>query len=685
MKTNFSSQRAIYMVGIASLALLPTPLLAQENPAPASEPSGPTDEHGDTGDEIVVTARYVENLDTLAGTSVISNEKLTTNMRPQIGDTLTKLPGVSATSFSPGASRPVLRGFQGARVGVFTDGIGALDASASSADHAVSIDPLTAERIEVLRGPAVLLFGSQAVGGAVNVIDKRIPRAAPDDHAHMTLVGALGSAADERSIGGATEVPIADKFVLHLDGGWRKTNDMRSGGYILSPDLRAEFPAQASDRGKIPNSSLESKSGGMGLSYVDDGGMIGFSLSGLNSDYGIPPRPGSGEQDVTIRLKQRRADLRAEIDMDGGFFKSIKLRAGATDYKHTEYEGANPGTIFLSKGVEGRIELTQAEHGGWHGAIGGQILSRRMDAIGEEAFVPRTQTDQFGLFTVQEVHLGSFGIEGAARYEYNRTAAPDLRIARSFNTFSGALSLTYDFTPKFTFGVTGSRTSRAPTPEELFSNGAHAATQSFEIGDPTFGPEKSWGVEAFIRGGDKRLSVSASAYASWFNGYIFDTATGDVEDGLPVFQYQQTGARYLGFEAQASAKLIDTPGFALSVDGVADYTKATLSGGRGPVPRIPPLRLLGGIEAEVGNFGGRMEVEWTSSQNRIAQFETPTAGFTMVNAQLSWKPWGRHSKSTIVLSADNIFDVEARRHASFTKDFVPLSGRDIRLSFRFAF
>lgn len=696
----------------ASALILPSAAWAQD-----AQPAEP-DSHGDTDDEIIVTARFVENLDVLAGTSVLSDEKLATDMRPQLGDTLTKLPGVSATSFSPGASRPVLRGFQGARVGVFTDGIGALDASASSADHAVSIDPLTAERIEVLRGPAVLLFGSQAVGGAVNVIDKRIPRAIPDEPVHVTVIGALGTAADERSIGGAVEIPLAGKFVLHVDGGWRKADDMRSGGYVLSPSLRAEqlaiaeeeteegHPEEAAEatglanlRGKIPNTALESTSAGVGVSYINDWGSIGFSLSGLDTDYGIPSRPGAGhhhdeegegeaegeEAPVTIGLKQRRADMRAEINTGGGFFKTITLRAGATDYKHTEFEGDEIGTIFLTKGVEGRLELIQSDRGGWHGAIGAQVLSRRNNAIGAEAFVPRTLTDQFGVFAVQEYHAGPVGIEGAVRYERSSVAAPDLGITRKFNSFSGAGSLTYDVSSSFTVGLTGTRTERAPVSEELFSNGPHIATQAYEIGNPDFGTEKSWGVEAFVRGHSNRLTVSASAYVSWFDGFIFDAATGDEIDELPVFQYQQFDARFWGFEAQASFKLIDTPGFGLTIDGVGDYVRATLSGGAGPVPRIPPLRLLGGIETEMGNFGARAEIEWTSAQNRVATTETPTEGFTLVNASVSWKPWGKDSKSSLVLSADNIFDVEARRHASFTKDFVPLAGRDIRLSLRFAF
>jgi iron complex outermembrane recepter protein len=282
---------------LASSALVAAPAFAQQPPAedeseaavPAAEsqqpavPAAPaqhadphTHHHG--GEEIVVTGHLLRELDILAGKSVLSGEELQRDLRPQLGDSLVKLPGVSATSFSPGASRPVLRGFQGERVRVLTDGIGSIDVSNTSADHAVTIDPLTAERVEVLRGPAVLLFGGQAIGGAVNVIDRRIPRAVPDDGYHVDLVGVLGSAADERSIGGAIDFVLGGGLVGHIDGSYRKTDDLRVGGFVLSPELRAEQLEIAEEefeeghieeaeealelanlRGKIPNSATEQK------------------------------------------------------------------------------------------------------------------------------------------------------------------------------------------------------------------------------------------------------------------------------------------------------------------------------------------------------------------------------------------------------------------------------------------
>ncbi len=709
---------------LAGAAMFVVPANAQIAPEAAEEVAttpatpAPAPRHNEAP-EIVVTAPFLRELDLLAGKSVVTGEELQRDIRAQIGDSLTSLPGVSATSFSPGSSRPVLRGFQGERVRVLTDGIGSIDVSNTSADHAVTIDPLSAERIEVLRGPAVLLFGSQASGGVVNVIDHRIPRELPKDGYHIDLIGGYGTAANDRSIGGAADFALGKSgLVVHVDGSYRKTGDLRTGGYILAPELRAEqfeiaeeeaaeghaeeaaeALALANDRGKIPNSALEQKSGGIGLAYVGDKLTIGASISRFESDYGVPSRPGSGhghgeeegeeeeghgEAPVTIGLEQTRYDFRGEYRFDTGFLDNVVLRVGAADYEHTEFEGDEVGTVFKSDGVEGRFELTQRSRGGWRGASGIQYFERDFIAIGEEAFVPPNSSSQLGLFTLQEFESGPYGVEGGARFEHSEQRDKQNDIKREFDAVSLAVGGYYEPQPRMKMGLNLSRTERAPATEELFSNGPHIATQSFEIGDPSLGKEKSIGAEAYFRVEKAAWSFSATAFATWFDDFIYQDDTGAEEDELPVFQYFQRDATFSGFELEASARLFDAGGFRFVADGVADYVRATLKS-RGPVPRIPPLRLLGGIEAQSDKIDGRLEVEWTADQDRTATFETDTDGFTLVNASLAWRPWGKARETTILLSANNIFDVEARRHASFTKDFVPMSGRDIRLSARLSF
>ncbi|MFP5329254.1 MAG: TonB-dependent receptor [Alphaproteobacteria bacterium] len=690
------------------------PQAAPEPPAPATTAQS----HHDSSDVIVVTG--VRKLDILAGTSVMSGEELQREVRPQIGETLTKLPGVSATSFTPGASRPVLRGMQGERIRVLVDGIGAIDVSNTSADHAVTIDPLTADRIEVLRGPAVLLYGSQAIGGAVNVIDRRIPRHVPDEGFHADATALYGSAAEERSAGAALEAALGGGLVAHLDGSFRKTDDLRVGGYVLSPPLRAEqleiaeeefaeghveeaeeALALANLRGKVPNSAAEQKTAAAGLALIRDRFSIGASVSLFDSDYGVPLRPGLGHghgeeaeeeegeeehgaEPVSIALRQKRLDLRGEYELESGFLDKIQLRIGAARYEHTEFEGEEVGTVFKSKGAEGRLELVQRDSGAWRGVSGLQYYVRDFDALGAEAFVPPNQTSQLGLFTLQEFDLGRLGLEAAARLERSRAEADSLGIERRFTALSAAGGASYELGPELTAGLNLSRSERAPSAEELFANGPHIASQSFELGNPALGKEKSLGAEAYLRLERSHLSFSATAYANWFDDFIYQAATGEEEDGLPVFEYRQQDARFFGVEAEASARLFETRGFRFVADAVADYVRATIRDG-GPVPRIPPLRLLGGLEAQSDRLDGRIEVEWVNSQKRVAEFENPTKGYTMVNASLAWRPWGKARETTLMLSANNIFDVNARRHASFTKDFVPLAGRDIRISARFAF
>ncbi len=706
------------------------PALAQTSEHQERDRSSRSTVHGDADADVVITAPYVADLDLLAGTSVVSGDELVRDIRGQIGDTLTRVPGVSATSFSPGASRPVLRGFQGERVRVLTDGLGSLDVSNTSTDHAVTIDPLTAERIEVLRGPAVLLFGSQAIGGAVNVIDRRIPRAVPENGFHIDAVGTYGSAADERSGGAAVDVALTPTIVLHADGSYRKTDDLRTGGYILSKPLRAqqlaiaaeeteeghldeaaEATALANSRGRLPNSGTETYTLGGGVALINDGGSLGFSVGYYDTKYGVPERPAAGHDHdadgdeghdhgaVTIGMKQWRADMRGEVNVGGGFLDKIRVRAGFADYEHTEFEGTDIGTVFNSEAIEGRLELVQANRGGWRGVIGFQGLTRKFSAVGEEAFVAPNTTAQYGVFALQEVNLGKLGLEFAGRYEHTDVRsnavkigldedAPLVRVDRGFDAFSGAVGLSYEVAPEVKIGINGSRAVRAPSGEELFSNGPHIATQAYEVGNPNFALEKSWGLELYARGRAGPVRFQISGYANWFDNYIYENDTGtrfeNDEFDLPIFQYLQADARYYGIEGEISATLLRAGDFSLSGNLVADYVNAELGNGS-PVLRIPPLRVLGGLDASYNGFGGRVEVEHSTRQSRVASFETETPAFTLVNASLTWHPFGEKRETAIILSANNIFDVEARRHASFTKDFVPLAGRDIRVAARVSF
>src|SRR5918995_2820006 len=632
--------------------------------------------HGDDNGEVIVTGIRRRTQDVLGGISVLDAADLTREIRPSIGETLARQPGVSATSFGPAASAPVLRGLTGDRVRVLTDGIGSLDLSSSGPDHAIAINPVTAERIEVLRGPAALLFGSSAIGGVVNVIDTRIPRSVPENVVGLDALAGYGTAANERLLNGALDVPLGGPFVAHVDGNWTKSDDLRTGGHILPKDLREqalaspdpEIQALADLKGDLPNSAGESKEGALGFAYVDGGLNIGASVTRHETNYQVPIRysldPAVEPEAPTIDQKQTRYDFRAEIPVQG-FLSHVRVRGGYANYRHFELEDTGEiATRFFSKGGEGRIELVQTERSGWGGTSGFQYLDRNARIRGEEKFLPDSEQRQAGLFTLQTLVSGPFRFEGGARVEFSKldAEADDLLAtparSRDFTTFSASLGGQFEFSTGWRAGLTLSRSARAPSIDELFANGPHAASQSFEIGDPTLDPERSVGVEASVRG-----------------------TRGPIQFDLPVFQYRAGKADFYGFEAQLQAKLGQAMGINWTGELQADAVRATVKN-FGPAPFMPPFRVFAALLGERGQFDGRLELERAFAHNRTAPVETDTPGYTMVNASLDWHPLAANPELSLSLAANNIFDVEARRSTSQLKDFAPLAGRDFRLTAR---
>lgn len=693
---------------LASALLLPSAASAQSNPPPDTGAAhGHDDDHPEN---IVVTAIIPRShIDVLGGTSVLTGEELVRDIRPSLGDTLARQPGVTSSSFGPGASRPILRGFSGDRIRLLTDGIGSFDASATSVDHAVAINPLLAERIEVLHGPAALLYGSSAVGGVVNVIDTRLPTKLPEGGYDVALNGTYGTAARERNVAGKADIALGAGFVLHVDGTYIKAGDLRTGGNILGATQRVQAAASpdadiadlADLSGRLPNSALEGWSYTGGLNYIGDAGSIGFSVGKTHLTYGIPIRyvtdPTSTEEaeQVHIAMNQTRADLRAQVNVGGGLLNIIRLRAGWADYNHAEIDADGvAATRFFTQGLETRLDLIQTRRGNWEGTVGAQMLLRSSHIDGDEKFLPAIDSSTFGLFTLQALDFGALRLEAGGRFETNRMDAaqdallgsPDYR--RKFETFSGSLGASYAIVPDWRIGLNVSRVERAPTADELFARGNHAGTQAFELGNPDFKTERGWGLEGTLHGRGRDFHVTVSAFYNRFDRFIYDSIVPDnaclaVNGGqaldFPCFAYQQTGARYYGGEVQAdwTAARFGTTTFTL--DGLADVVRATLADGT-PVPRIPPLRLIGGATLAGPSWSTRVEVEHALKQDRVSALETTTPAYTLVNASIGWTPAMADKRLSLRLSANNLFDVEARRHASLLKDYAPLAGRDIRLT-----
>ena len=382
-------------------------------------------------------------------------------------------------------------------------------------------------------------------------------------------------------------------------------------------------------------------------------------------------------------MDQTRVDVNGAIEIDG-FIEKVQFFGGYADYEHTEFEAPGEvGTVFTNEGYEARLEAIQRENNGWAAAYGIQLRNRDFSAIGEEAFVPPTETDQIGIYTFQEIELGQFHLEGAARYENTQQENSVTNQDVDFDLISLSAGGDVHLTEAIRFGGTVFRTERAPTTEELFSDGPHLATSQFEIGDPNLGKETATGVEAALRYRQDGRYLTLNAFYTDYSDYIFETETGEVEDGLDVFQFVGEDATFRGFEVQGGADLAQFGSFTLKADALAEYVRAKTDSG--DLPRIPPLSVLTGIEADSERFNFRAELDYAAEQNKIEVFEIPTDDYALVNLFATWRAPAGTQDVRLSLSVLNLLDDDARQHTSFLKDTVPLPGRNVRFSIASSF
>lgn len=673
--------RAVLLTTAAASALLAGPAWAQvEGRSPGHDLS-----------EVVVTAApYVVTLDS-ATTSVDILRRADLDQAPVggIGEVLTGVAGVRSSFFGPGASRPVIRGLSGPRVLVLSNGLGQVDASGLSPDHAVATDPQEAERIEVLRGPSALAYGGSAIGGVVNIIDERIPTHRLDGAFEGRALGSYSTVDNGWMTSGALKAG-SGRWVVSLDAVRRETEDY---DVPTSPESRRQAEADGEVWGgrvpsKVENTSTELTAYGAGLSYVGDDGYLGFSVKRTETDYGVPGHAhedeGAEEEAlVSIDLKQTRYDLRGEHRGGFGPFETVRFSAGYADYTHSELEGAEVGTRFKSNGWEGRVELVQPSRGGWDGALGVQVLRRDFEAIGEEAFVPATLTKELGVFTLQRLDRQGWGVEGGLRIE--RKDLDSTVGDRSFTGVSASLGAFIRPAEGLFLSLSGSRTERGPAQEELFANGPHPATRSFEVGDPTLESEVSWSLDLTGHLKRGRLDVDAHLFAVRYDGFIDLRPTGavDADSGLPVFLFQQTDARFHGGEIDGSYRLWSDGERTLRLEATADFVHGKTD--LGPPARIPSWSLAGRGVYDGGWWSGQLELRRVGGQDRVADLELPTDGYTLVNAQLTVRPLKDRQDLRVFLEGRNLGDVEAREHASFLKELAPLPGRNFRLGVGYRF
>ncbi|AMO75541.1 TonB-dependent receptor [Pseudomonas citronellolis] len=666
-----------------TLALFAVPALADTRPAEL-QPQ-------------VITANPLGEVQPAAPSSVLQGDDLTLRQKGSLGETLDGLPGVSSTWFGPGASRPIIRGMDGDRIRLLRNGVGALDASSLSYDHAVPEDPNVVERIEVVRGPAALLYGGNAIGGVVNSFDNRIPSEAVDGvHGRGEL--RYGGADTTRSAAGAVEAGDGN-FALHLDAGSREFNDLRIPGYAHS---RAQRAIDGDDsRHRVENSDGRQDSGAIGGSYHWDHGYAGLSYSGYDGNYGSP-----AEDDVRLKMQQDRYAFASEIRDLEGPFSSVKLDAAYTEYQHKEIEDGETGTTFKNDGYEARIEARHKPLGPLQGVVGAQVANSRFSALGEEAFVPHTETDSAALFFLENWQASErLALSFGGRVEHSRVdpdAKDNERFAendgsRSFTAGSLSSGAVYQLTPIWALAATLSYTERAPTFYELYANGPHAATGTYEVGDADADKEKAVSTDLALRFDNGIHKGSVGVFYSRFSNYIGLLASGryrdeegevvaaDSDEALPEYLYSGVRAEFYGVEAQDRIHLLESPygNFDLELSG--DYTRAKNRDTGQPLPRIAPLRLNSALIWELQQWQARLEVEHAASQHRVPDEELSTDGYTTLGASVGYRFDMGGSQWLAFVKGENLTNQTVRYASSILRDSVPAAGRGIEAGVKVAF
>ena len=618
-------------------------------------------------------------------TTVVAGAELAQRLQPTLGETLSGLPGVDSTYFGPGASRPIIRGLGGDRIRVLTGGVGTIDASVISPDHAVSLDPLLIERVEIVRGPASLLYGGGAIGGVVNIIDGRIQETLPVAPVIGRFEVRGNSGADERAAAGVL-TGAAGKFAWRFDGFRRKTDDVRIPGLGPTPAIAADMIAngETPSDGTLINSATKTSGGAAGFSYIGESGHLGVAYSGFDSLYGVVAEP-----EVTINLRQRRFDAHGEWLKPVGILRAAKFNFGVADYQHDELEGTELGTRFTNKGYEGRLELLHEKLGAFEGALGFQSSRSAFEAIGEEAFLPPTMTKSNALFLYEEAASGPVTWQFGARAE-RQTITPEASSgfterSHSLATFTGGA--VWKLNADYALALSLSANERAPNAQELFADGPHIGTGTFEVGDPTLSNEKSVGFDLSLRKRRGFVTGELSVFVNKFNGYIFEQATGatDPDDGLPVFAYVQRDAKLYGGEAEVTFHLHESKTFVADLRLFADSVRATNTTDGTPLPRTTPVRFGAAFDWRSGPWSFNAELRHVESQRRIAPIETATAGYELLSLGGSWRFDLGRTKGEVFLRATNLLDETARVHVSFLKDIAPLPGRNVSVGLRLNF
>ncbi len=676
MKYSFQ-RRAVSAASLVFLGVLPAAVLAQ---------SGAT-----SLPEVTVTGNPLGSSDLIAPATQLSGTELLLRSKTTLGETLDGLPGVSSTYFGPNASRPIIRGLDGDRIRILSNGGSSLDVSNLSYDHAVTLDPLSIERIEVLRGPGALMYGGSAVGGVVNVIDNRIAREPQfDDKGGISgktdLNFATGNA--ERGKGVLLEAGNT-RYQLHVDA-----FDRQTGNVSVPIALPCSLNGVTTTQRKICNSASNTNGQALGGSLFFDNGYLGASATNYKSTYGTV-----AEDAVTIGMQSNRYALEGELRNLGGWVQSVKGQYSQTDYTHTEYDGATPGTVFKNKGNDLRIEAHLAKRGNFDGMFGLQTQSNRFSADGLEAFAPHSKTDQTAAFAYEEMATRWGKLSLGGRLESVRVesfGSPDPTVVRftpgvrDFNTGSYALGSLWNVAPDWKLTSNLAYTERAPKDYELFANGPHLATATYEEGNSAIKKEKSGNLDvgAAWKSGANRFSVNG--YMSRFQNYIGLSNTGrtDADSGKPIYQFQQVRARFVGLESSGNVRLLEGAS-TLDLALRGDMVRATNLDSGQALPRIAPWRVGSTLLWGNGPWGANLGFDHSGAQHRVPVTDRATSAYTLWNLGGTYRTRAGAASLLWFARLDNITNQLAYSAASVltTTAFpkAPMPGRSVKLGLQASF
>lgn len=641
---------------------------------------------------VVVTGNPLAS-DTIATpASVLTGSELVLRRASTLGETLAAQPGMSSSYFGPNANRPVIRGFDGDRIRVLNNAGASLDASSLSFDHAVPLEPLLVTRIEVLRGPAALLYGGSAVGGVVNVMDNRIPQSAqPGVSGAAELRG--GGAADERAAVASIDAG-GQGFSLHADAFGRRTDDTATPDYD-----RPDGSGGTTRADRIVNSASDAKGGALGGAWVGDRGYLGAAIDSYRNDYGVV-----AEDDVTIRMKRDKLALAGEWRDPAGAIRAVRGRVQFTDYEHREVEGTGEvGTTFTNEGSDARFEFEHAPIGALKGVFGVQAENARFEALGDEAFVPGTRTRQGALFVFEEQAIGPGKLTYGARVERTSVdskgddGSADPRFGpatqRDFTTGSAAIGTVWPLDAQWQWSANLAYTERAPTLYELYANGAHVATGSYERGDVDQRKERGTTLDLGTQWRDGHAHFKANVFASDFANYIALLATGeppvvnDEGEALPVYAYRGVKARFVGGELQGGFRAIEVAGSTLDVDAQLDWVRADDRSSGEPLPRIAPLRIGLGASWAVAGWTLRADLRHALEQDRVPSDDVATPSYTLLDLALS-RPFDSGPTSGLFyVKLANATDELAYNAATIgtVRPLSPLPGRSLSAGVRLSF